>query len=211
MPISIREIQPGFAGEVDGVDMRQPITPGDVAIIREAIDRLAVLVFHNQVIDDQQQAVFSRNFGDLARGTEYTKPGERRLPPELTDASNIGPDGRVRDPNDRGLMNNYGSRRWHTDGSYKAIRGGYSFLSGRAVPPSGGETQFADMRAGYDALSGEMRTRVENLMLQQWIFRAGAGGAAAGAASAGAAESAHRPQIAVSVVACLACGWGTVA
>lgn len=170
MKVTIREIQPGFVGEVDGVDMREPIAPDDVAIIQDAIDRLPVLVFHDQVVDDRQQAAFSGNFGELARGTEYTKPGERRLPAELTDASNIGPDGRVRPPSDRGLMNNYGSRRWHTDGSYKPIRGRYSLLSGRAVPPSGGETQFADMRAGYDALSDEMRARIENLLLQHDIM-----------------------------------------
>jgi alpha-ketoglutarate-dependent 2,4-dichlorophenoxyacetate dioxygenase len=170
MGISVTELRPGFAAAIGGVDMRKPAQPEDVAVLRDAIDRFAVLVFPDQQVDDAQQAEFSRNFGELARSTEYAKPGSRRLSTEMTDASNIATDGTVRSPDDRALMNNYGSRRWHTDGSYKPVRGGYSFLSCRAVPPIGGETQFADMRAAYDALSDEMRARIEDLSLQHDIM-----------------------------------------
>jgi alpha-ketoglutarate-dependent 2,4-dichlorophenoxyacetate dioxygenase len=170
MTISITELRPGFAAEIGGVDMRKPANPRDVVALRDAIDRFGVLVFPDQAMTDEQQAEFSRNFGELARGTEYTKPGSRRLSAEMTDASNVGADGKVRAPDDRALMNNYGSRRWHTDGSYKAVRGGYSFLSCRSIPPIGGETQFADMRAGYDALSDELRTKIDGLLLQHDIM-----------------------------------------
>jgi alpha-ketoglutarate-dependent 2,4-dichlorophenoxyacetate dioxygenase len=170
MTISITELRPGFAAEIGGVDMRQPANPRDVVALRDAIDRFAVLVFPDQAMTDEQQAEFSRNFGELARATEYAKPGSRRLSAEMTDASNVGVDGNVRAPDDRALMNVFGSRRWHTDGSYKAVRGGYSFLSCRSVPPIGGETQFADMRAGYDALSDELRTKIDGLLLQHDIM-----------------------------------------
>jgi alpha-ketoglutarate-dependent 2,4-dichlorophenoxyacetate dioxygenase len=170
MGITMTELKPGFAAEVGGVDWRGPAKPDDIAAVLETVNRFPVLIFRNQQITDEQQGLFSRNFGEVARATEYAKPGARRLASEMTDASNIGADGKVRAPDDRALMNNYGSRRWHTDGSYKAVRGAYSFLSCRAVPPVGGETQFADMRAGYDALSEEMRTRIENLVLQHDIF-----------------------------------------
>jgi alpha-ketoglutarate-dependent 2,4-dichlorophenoxyacetate dioxygenase len=170
MGITITELKQGFSAEVGDVDWRAQANPDDVASLLEAADQFPVLVFRNQQITDEQQGTFSRNFGEVARSTEYSKPGTRRLSMEMTDASNIGADGKVRAPDDRALMNNYGSRRWHTDGSYKPVRGGYSFLSCRAVPPVGGETQFADMRAGYDALPQEMRDRIEPLFLQHDIF-----------------------------------------
>jgi alpha-ketoglutarate-dependent 2,4-dichlorophenoxyacetate dioxygenase len=170
MTISITELGRGFAAEIGGVDMRQSANPRDVVALRDAIDRFGVLVFPDQAMTDEQQAEFSRNFGELARGTEYAKPGSRRLSAEMTDASNVGVDGKVRAPDDRALMNVFGSRRWHTDGSYKTVRGGYSFLSCRSVPPIGGETQFADMRAGYDALSDELRTKIDGLLLQHDIM-----------------------------------------
>ncbi len=170
MSITITELKPGFAVEIGGVDMHCAVRSDDVAAIQAAIDRFPVLVFRDQPVDDAQQAEFSRNFGELSRGTEYVKPGARRLAAEMTDASNIGADGKVRPPNDRALMNNYGSRRWHTDGSYKGVRGGYSLLSCRAAPPIGGETQFADMRQGYDALSEDMQAKIKDLLLQHDIF-----------------------------------------
>ena len=66
MSVSIRQIHPVFVGEVSGIDIGKPLAPDDVAAIEGGMDRHAVLVFHDQMVTDEQQMAFSRNFG--ARG-----------------------------------------------------------------------------------------------------------------------------------------------
>jgi alpha-ketoglutarate-dependent 2,4-dichlorophenoxyacetate dioxygenase len=172
MPAAVRVIRPGFVAEVAGVDLREPVSSADVALIQDAVDQHPVVVFHGPVISNEQQIAFSRNFGTLSRATEYQKdPSKRRLGGEMTDASNLGEDSKVLGAGDRRRVNNLGSRRWHTDGSYKLLSGKYSLLSCHSTVDDGGQTQFADMRAGYDALPEKLRQLVEGLVLEHSIFR----------------------------------------
>jgi alpha-ketoglutarate-dependent 2,4-dichlorophenoxyacetate dioxygenase len=171
MAAVVQEIRPGFVAEIGNVDLRAPITPVDVAIIQDAIDRHPVLVFRAPGMTNDEQIAFSRNFGSLARATEYQKdPMKRRLGGEMTDASNLSEDSQVLGAGDRRRVNNLGSRRWHTDGSYKRLSGKYSLLSCHSVVSDGGQTQFADMRAGYDALPEKMKALVEGLVVEHSIF-----------------------------------------
>ena len=96
MPVKIRQIGPCFAGEVEGVDMRLPLTPEEVADIHAGMDKYAVLIFHNQDITDEQQLAFARNFGERedARGGTVTKKEDYRLSSGLNDVSNLGKDGK---------------------------------------------------------------------------------------------------------------------
>lgn len=171
MAVVIRELHPGFAAEVQGVDLRNPIAPADVEAIQAGIDNFPVLVFHGPVLTNEQQIVFSRNFGTLARATEYQRdPSKRRLGAEMTDASNLSENNEVLGAGDRRRMNNLGSRRWHTDGSYKRLSGKYSLLSAHSVATDGGETQLADMRGGYDALPDKLKQLIEGLIVEHSIF-----------------------------------------
>src|SRR5262249_61159025 len=56
-----------------------------------------------------------------------------------------------------------GSRLWHTDASFQDPPGRYSMLSAKVVPPVGADSEYADMRAAYDALSEEEKARLEGL------------------------------------------------
>jgi alpha-ketoglutarate-dependent 2,4-dichlorophenoxyacetate dioxygenase len=171
MAAVIQEIRPGFVAAVSNVDLRAPIEPADVAVIQRAIDTHLVLVFRGPEISNEQQIAFSRNFGSLSRATEYQRdPAKRRLGAEMTDASNLSEDSQVLEAGDRRRMNNLGSRRWHTDGSYKRLSGKYSLLSCHSVVAQGGQTQFADMRAGYDALPPPMLALIEGLEVEHSIF-----------------------------------------
>jgi alpha-ketoglutarate-dependent 2,4-dichlorophenoxyacetate dioxygenase len=171
MVAAVRTIFPGFVAEIEGVDLRVPISVADIATIQAGIDNHPVLVFHGPVLTNEQQIAFSRNFGRLSRATEYQKdPMKRRLGGEMTDASNLGEDSKVLNAGDRRRMNNLGSRRWHTDASYKRLSGKYSLLSAHSVVADGGQTQFADMRAGYDALPDKLKQRVANLVVEHSIF-----------------------------------------
>jgi alpha-ketoglutarate-dependent 2,4-dichlorophenoxyacetate dioxygenase len=172
MPVTIRQIQPEFAGEVSGIDITKPISPDDVAAIEAGMDRYAVLVFREQNITDDQQQTFSRNFGALedAHGGNITKPQDRRLDGGMNDVSNLGKDGRPLPMDSRQRMFNLGNMLWHSDSSFRAVPAKYSLLSARTVNRKGGDTEFADMRAAYDALDEETRREIEDLVSEHSLM-----------------------------------------
>lgn len=166
MALSKRVLHAGFAVEVNGVDMRAPPSPALRGQIEDIVNEFLVVIFPAQHITDEQHMAFCRPFGELQRSTAARTNQEARLAAEMTDASNLARGDKPLDAGDRRRMNNLGSRRWHTDGSFNRVPVKYSFLSGRVVATSGGETQFADMRAGYDALPEELRQMVEDLRVE---------------------------------------------
>ena len=172
MSITIRPIHSVFVGEVEGVDLRQPLTQDEVAAIEAGMDRYAVLVFHEQNISDEQQVAFSRNFGEIepAIGGHVMQDHERRLSVEFADVSNLGRDNRLLGRNDRNRLFNLANRLWHSDSSYRAIPAKYSLLSGRAVSSQGGNTEFADMRAAYDALDDATKAEIEDLICEHSLI-----------------------------------------
>src|SRR5258705_7915858 len=123
MPVSIRQIGPGFAGEVSGVDITKPLAHDEVAAIEAGMDKYAVLVFRNQKLTDEQHMAFSRNLGALedARGGNITKPGDKRLATGMNDVSNLGKDGKPLPLDSRQRMFNLGNMLWHSDSSFRAI------------------------------------------------------------------------------------------
>jgi alpha-ketoglutarate-dependent 2,4-dichlorophenoxyacetate dioxygenase len=169
--LNLHEIFDDFAAEAAGVDLRQSPDAATVAAIEAAIDRYPVLVFRDQDLTNQQHIEFTRHFGELQESTEYrTKKGEFRLPQLMTDASNIGRDNRTFEEGDQRRMNNLGSRRWHTDGSFRPHPVKYSLLAARTVTKAGGETQFADMRAAYDGLPDELKARIGDLAVEHSLL-----------------------------------------
>ena len=172
MAVTIDPLTANFAGEVSGADLRAPMSAGDVAAIEAGMDRYAVLVFRDQRISDDQQMVFTLNFGGIehARGGNITKDDEHRLKDGMIDVSNLDQSGRPFRRDDRRRMFNLGNRLWHSDSSYRAVPAKYSLLSGRTVATRGGNTEFADMRAAYDALDDEMRALVEGLVCEHSLL-----------------------------------------
>jgi len=161
-----------FAGIVTGIDLTQPLTSEQISAIEAGMDRYAVLVFRDQPLTDEQQCAYSRNFGELEATliAQMSKPGERRLGPvELGDISNLNPDGKLRDRDDNRRMYALGNRLWHSDASFRATGAGYSLLSARVVPEYGGNTEFADMRAAYDALDDATKALVADLITEHSI------------------------------------------
>jgi len=172
MAVSIRAIKPEFAGEVSGVDLTQALSRDEVAAIEAGMDRYAVLIFHDQRLTDEQQVAFSLNFGQLEStlGGNVTQPGQKRLGPQMADVSNLDQNHRPLDRNDRRRLFNLGNQLWHSDSSFRPIPAKYSILSGRVTVEQGGNTEFADMRAAYDALDGETRAQVEDLVCEHSLM-----------------------------------------
>ena len=159
---------PDFGGIVTGVDLRRPLRPQDRARIEQAIDQYAVLVFPNQDITNQQQIAFTREFGDLE--PFYNVPGDNvqlgRIPAEINDVSNLDRDGKTLPRDDRQRLFQLGNLLWHSDSSYKPVPAKFSFLLARAIPDHGGDTQFADMRAAWDALDTDTKALVRDMLCE---------------------------------------------
>ncbi len=172
MSISIKELTPGFVGEVSGIDITQPLTPAQAATMEAGMDRYAVLVYHDQPFTDDQQKAFSRNFGELENtaGGNVTKAAERRLDYQMADVSNLGPDHKPLARDDRRRLFNLGNQLWHSDSSFRAIPAKFSLLSGRIVVDTGGNTEFADMRAAYDALDDKTKAEIEDLVCEHSLI-----------------------------------------
>jgi alpha-ketoglutarate-dependent 2,4-dichlorophenoxyacetate dioxygenase len=159
--------RPDFFGEVSGIDLAGPIAPEEVAAIESGMDRFAVLVFHDQRIDDEQQLAFTRNFGPLEMATGDFEIKNRRLSIAVNDISNVDNDNKVRARDDRTRLFSLGNMLWHSDSSFKTTPAKYSLLSARVIPSSpGGNTEFADMRAAWDALDPETRDLVQDLVCE---------------------------------------------
>jgi len=173
MAITIRRVHPTFVGEVSGIDITKPLTRGEVEAIDAGMHEHAVLVFRDQPLSDQQQVEFTRNFGvlEVTLAGQLADPSTRRFQQlELGDISNLdvaGKNLRARDDSKR--MYALANRLWHSDASFRAIGAGYTLLHARVVPSKGGNTEFADMRAAYDALSAEEKDEVEGLVCEHSI------------------------------------------
>jgi alpha-ketoglutarate-dependent 2,4-dichlorophenoxyacetate dioxygenase len=172
MAITIHPVRPTFAGEVSGVDLRAPMSREEVAAIEAGMDRYAVLVFRDQRISDDEQMAFTKNFGRIehAQGGNITKDDEYRLQDGMIDVSNLDKRGQPLERSDRRRMFNLGNRLWHSDSSYRAVPAKYSLLSARTVAARGGNTEFADMRAAYDALDEETRTSIADLICEHSLI-----------------------------------------
>jgi alpha-ketoglutarate-dependent 2,4-dichlorophenoxyacetate dioxygenase len=168
MPITMRQVGPCFAAEVEGIDLTKPLSPEQVEAIHAGMDQYAVLVFHDQRINDEQQLAFTRSLGDIehAIGTSLRGASEQRLPSTFADVSNLDKDNNVFKRDDRPRLFGLGNRLWHSDSSFKVVPAKYSLLHARSIPSKGGNTEYADMRAAYDALDAETKAEVEELVCE---------------------------------------------
>jgi alpha-ketoglutarate-dependent 2,4-dichlorophenoxyacetate dioxygenase len=174
MSLQFKRLHPHFFAEAGPIALRAAHDPESLAAIRAAMDAYAVVVFHDQTFTDAEQLDFARRLD----GTLHAKTGARvvaksRLGDDeaLTDISNVGADGALLEAHDRQRLYRLGNRLWHTDASFEDPPGRYSMLHARVVPPSeaGGDTEFADMRAAYDALAPALKARLEGLRVRHSI------------------------------------------
>jgi alpha-ketoglutarate-dependent 2,4-dichlorophenoxyacetate dioxygenase len=171
MALTFRKLHPHFAGEVSPVDLRRVHDPETLAAIRGGMDEYAVLVFRDQPFTDAEQLAFAERLD----GVLHTKPGisalqKNRLGNEaLGDISNLDENGEIMKSDNRRRMYGLGNRLWHTDASFQDPAGRYSMLSAKVVPPVDADTEYADMRAAYDALPEDEKARLEGLRVHHSI------------------------------------------
>ncbi len=171
MALTFRKLHPHFAAEVGPVDLRGVHDPETLAAIRGGMDEYAVLVFRDQPFTDAEQLDFAQRLD----GALHTKLGSSAIQKNrfgneaLGDISNLDENGEIMKSDSRRRMYGLGNRLWHTDASFQDPPGRYSMLSAKVVPPVDADTEYADMRAAYDALPEEEKARLEGLRVHHSI------------------------------------------
>jgi alpha-ketoglutarate-dependent 2,4-dichlorophenoxyacetate dioxygenase len=171
MALTFRRLHPHFTGEVSPVDLRRVHDPETLAAIRGGMDEYAVLVFRDQPFTDAEQIDFAQRL----YGVLHTKLGSSAIQKNrfgneaLGDISNLDENGEIMKSDSRRRMYGLGNRLWHTDASFQDPPGRYSMLSAKVVPPVDADTEYADMRAAYDALPEQEKARLEGLRVHHSI------------------------------------------
>ena len=186
MTMVMTPLHPFFAARVTGVDLRKPINKSIEAAIERAMDEYAVCIFPCQYLNDEQQIAFSQLYGPLEvssrssiGGTSEATGSNRRIERrEIFDISNVDENGDILADNDARSSFRLANMLWHTDSSFRHRSATWSMLHARIIPPTGGDTEFADTRAAYDALPDAMKSRLEGLVAEHslWHSRAKLGG-----------------------------------
>ena len=165
MSVGVWPVTEGFVAELGDVDLSRPLPEADWRAIEEAFEAYAVLVIPDQELNQQQHVDFALRFGPIDRSMvvdlEDTKA---RVRDDIADISNLDENDEVWADDSRLRLFQMGNRLWHTDSSFKMVPAKASLLYMRSVPPVGGQTEFADMRAAHDALSEAMKERIEGLV-----------------------------------------------
>ncbi|MDA0656540.1 MAG: TauD/TfdA family dioxygenase [Proteobacteria bacterium] len=150
MSLTVKPLTVNFCAEIGNVDITAPLEPSVLAEIRDAYNAYAVLIFHDQPMDDDQQLAFSRYIGSpkFSNGSNPTAgtPFSRQSNLDIATGEKIPWD-------DRRMLFQKGNMLWHMDSSFKPATSLCSILTAREVPPEGGNTEFASTRLAYDSLS----------------------------------------------------------
>ena len=171
MPISLFPVTERFAAEVGEIDLGRPLDAGTLQAVRDAFATYAVLVFPAQSLTIEQHLAFASNFGPLETTVALNmKERKLRVRAEIADIANLDAEGKVWHENSRTRRFQMGNRLWHTDSSFKAPSGYASLLYARSVAPIGGHTEFADLRAAYDALPAEKKSRLQGLIAEHSLI-----------------------------------------
>jgi alpha-ketoglutarate-dependent 2,4-dichlorophenoxyacetate dioxygenase len=180
-PITTQPLHPLFAVQINGIDLRAPISDAQLRGFRAAIDRHAVAVIHHDsAFTDEQHIGFTRRLGPLQKMKMLTMVGNsttRLSSLELIDVGNIDVDGKLLPDDDRRRAYGRGNMLWHSDVTFDTNRATLSLLAAHRIPPSGADTQFADMRSAYDDLPEAMKKKIASLKAEHsvWYSRALAG------------------------------------
>ena len=172
MSPSFHPLTPVFAAEVRGIDLRAPIDQTTAAGIEAAMNRYGVLVFRRQNLDEDQQMAFTRWFGPLDRGFARVRDNKlhRFKTADLADISNVDFNGDVVPPGHPKRVGSLANQLWHSDSSFQKPSAKFSILTIHSLPSWGGNTEFADMRAAYDALPDATKAEIAPLIAEHWAL-----------------------------------------
>lgn len=163
MEFTVRRLTPNVGAEISGLDLSRPLDPETMARVRKVWLENVVVVLPEQSIDDDQQIAFSRQVGEL----EMINMSALQLPgrPEIYAATNLNENDDFMAPDHPVMQVNHDNRKWHSDSSFKRVPAMASLLHARIVPPVGGDTAYANMAAAYEALSDDVKAKINGLVV----------------------------------------------
>ncbi len=172
MTLSIKPLSKHLGGEASGVDLSQPLTQDMIDAINTGMDQYGMLVFRNQPLSQTEQLNLAKSFGPLDMGLKKLKVRKDRLEhPELADLSNVTDDASgVVEPTHKKIIGNIANQLWHSDSSFQRPAARYSMLSAVRVPSDGGDTEYTDLRAAYDALPASMKNELKDLQAEHYVL-----------------------------------------
>jgi len=172
MSLTTRKLHPLVGAEIVGVDVKT-LDDAQFQEIVAAFNEHSVLLFRGQSLTDEEQVAFSRRFGPLETTIRSINTLES-TPPHIANLSNVDADGRLIPAGDKRNIYNAGNQMWHTDSSFKKVPAMASLLSGREIPPEGGETQFASLRVGFSRLPLDMQRFLEDkVAIHSFVYSRG--------------------------------------
>jgi len=157
----VKPLHPLFVAEVTGIDLTVAVSREDFRTIWDAFNEYQILVFRAQPFDDESQVAFSRNFGTLEKMEAHA--ANNWNPGHIAIMTNLDANGERLPLDHPSIIHRMRNETWHTDSSFKPVAALASLLSGRVVPPIGGNTDFASARAAYAALPEARRKALEGL------------------------------------------------
>ncbi|MBU1357943.1 MAG: TauD/TfdA family dioxygenase [Gammaproteobacteria bacterium] len=171
MSLTLQPLHPLFAAEASGIDLARPLSDADLKQINAAMNQYAVLVWRGQPLSGQQQIDLTKAFGPLDLGLKKVFKRKERLEDEhLIDISNVDAEGQVARRDSPKNLSNFANQLWHSDSSFQDPRAAYSMLHAVVLPSWGGTTEFADLRAAYDALPERTRGEIESLSAEHYAL-----------------------------------------
>lgn len=157
--MEIKPLGPGFAAEVRGVGLADVAQRDDIyAAVRAAFEEHSVLLFRGQPVTNELQLAYSKRFGPM----EVAKAASRGEGTPYSILTNVEPDGSLVKSDHKEALRARANQLWHTDSCFKDPPALASVLSVRIIPPTGGETEFASQRLGWERLPQAMRARIED-------------------------------------------------
>jgi alpha-ketoglutarate-dependent 2,4-dichlorophenoxyacetate dioxygenase len=169
--MTLYPVTESFAAEIGDIDLSVPLSPEQHAEVEAAFNRYAVLIFPDQRLTIDQHLDFARTFGPLETSIQAIRSdAQLRLRPDIADVSNLAAGDAIWGEDSRRRMFEMANRMWHTDSSFKRVPAKASLLYARSIAPVGGHTEYADLRAAYDALPEPMKQRLRGLVAEHAIM-----------------------------------------
>jgi taurine dioxygenase len=158
--MKVKPLTTTIGARIDGVDLRQPISDNDAAVIRQALADHFVIVFRGQHIDLEQQKAAAGIFGPLDT-VESQKLAGNNDPTDVLDNALYAVVDAERLPSVFNSRDEY--QDWHVDSSFCDEIPSIACLRAEVLPPYGGGTCWASMACAFDALSPVMAAWLETL------------------------------------------------
>jgi alpha-ketoglutarate-dependent taurine dioxygenase len=157
--LQVRALHPALSAEVRGVDMRTPLDPDTFRAVHDAWMQYFVLVFPGEQITDEEHVAFTRGFGEPE--IFHQNIIRSRRVKEIFRVSNVDDEGNLMPPDHPTVKQVSLAQFWHTDSSYRTIPCTGALLHGVETSRTGGETQFTNMYAVYEALPDLLKRQVQ--------------------------------------------------